>query len=111
VSPNSWRNLGNQSRILFGSLWMRQNGGSAKGLAEPPVWREVGGTSRGQKSGFPAAAQRFRAGRSMLKLALLPLPGVAFLPSFLENSKTGYPRFDLNQLLTLKKKIRNSPKR
>src|SRR5262249_41685454 len=45
VSPNFWRNLDFRRRNSF-SLWqLQQKIGSAKGLAEPPFWRDLGGTS------------------------------------------------------------------
>ena len=44
VSPTFWRNLGFRLPNSLKVKWLRQKGGSAKGLAEPPFWRILGGT-------------------------------------------------------------------
>src|SRR6516164_3787769 len=44
VSPNFWRNLAFARHNTLSSCRLREKGGSAKWLAEPPFWRGVGGT-------------------------------------------------------------------
>src|SRR6516165_4751948 len=71
VSPNFWRNLKNRSRMSLVHQGIRRNGVSAKGLAEPPYWRGLGGTGIGFNPARAARAfpgptrwQPYRRGKS-----------------------------------------------